>query len=130
MADAIKLFRGDTNKINLAIRRKILDSEGEPVRGSHGLFTYAEVDLAGATLTFTARDKAGTVVFAVGTNDYIEIIAPPADGNAVATIPPSMTQSLAAPLWLNYDVQLVEADGTKTTVAKDRLVVSKDVTYS
>lgn len=47
---------------------------------------------------------------------------------ATVTIDPAETDALAAPVTLFYDVQLVEPDGTKTTVRRGTIDVQADVT--
>lgn len=128
---AIKLIRGDTNRLNLYIRRQQLDEDGDPIRGADGNYTYTPVNLTNATLTLTASNsKTGTEVFQLdnGGGGQITVNNPPSSGNAVAVIGPTVTEDMDVPLWLDYDLELIESDTTKTTVKKDRFVVVSDVT--
>ena len=129
--DDVKLIRGDTNVLNLYFRRKSLDGDGKPIRGPDGEFTFSPINLTNSTITLTARNvRTAAVVFQLtNTGGAIVVSNPATAGNAVATVPPATTASMAAPSWLDYDVELVESDTTKSTVLRGRLLVSKDVTY-
>lgn len=127
------LIRGDTNKVNIYVRRQVLDADtGEPVRGNDGKFTYTPVDLTGASLVFTARDKRTDVQAfdAASTSGEIAIVGSPADGKALMTLLPAVTEAYATPTFLKYDVELTEADASKTTVARGDLVISQDQTHA
>lgn len=127
---AIKLIRGDTNRLNIYIRRQQLDDDGDPIRGADGNYTYSAVDLTNATLTLTASNtKTGAQVFQLdNAGSDITVNNPPSAGNAVAVIGPTVTEGMDVPLWLDYDLELIESDTTKTTVKKDRFVVVSDIT--
>jgi hypothetical protein len=133
MAKNLVLIRGDTNKVNIYVRRQVFDPEtGKPIIGTDGKFTYTPIDLTGASLTFTARTK-GTDVLAfqlTSGGGQIAIVGDPADGKALLTIAPDVTESYTTPTWLKFDVELVEADSTKTTLVRDDLVISQDQTHA
>jgi len=128
----VKLIRGDTNRLNIYFRRKLLDADGKPIRGSDGEFTYSAINLTNATITLTARNtNTDVIVFQLtNTGGQIVVSNPANAGNAVVTVAPTTTASMSAPSWLDYDVELLESDSTKTTVLKGRLLVSKDITYA
>ena len=127
------LIRGDTNKVNVYVRRQVFDADtGEPVRGPDSKFTYTAIDLTGATLTFTARDKrTDTLAFqATSGGGQIAVVGDPTDGKALLTIAPSVTESFSTPTFLKYDLELVVADTEKTTLVRGDLVISQDQTYA
>ena len=60
----------------------------------------------------------------------IATVGDPEDGVARITIAPSVTEDFSVPTWLDYDIELVEADTTKTTLERGQLVISRDQTYA
>lgn len=90
------------------------------------------VDLTGATLTFTAKLKITDADDAVTTIQKttgagIEVLAAD-EGTAVVTLEPEDTEGLLVKTTYLADVQLDESDGTRTTVASGKLIVTPDVT--
>lgn len=128
----LKIIRGDTNKVNIYVRRQVFDPDtGTPIIGNDGKFTYTPIDLTGATLTFTARNKSTDALSFQLTSGggQIALVGDPTDGKALMTIAPDVTESYTTPTWLKYDVELVEADTTKTTLVRGDLVISQDQTH-
>jgi len=126
----LELIRGDTNKINLTLRRPRIDpATGKQQKDEQGVPLYDAVDLNGATLWLTATDASGAAVISLdSTTGGIVPTDPASGGLAVAIILPAATEGMAAPLFLDYDVQLLETDNSKTTVARGQMVVTSDVT--
>lgn len=106
---------GDTVLFDLAITR-----DGLPV------------DLTGATLWFTAKrspaDVDADAVFQKSTGSGISV-SDAAGGLARVTVAPTDTSTLSnTDQTLECDVQLKEADGTVTTVARGQLILIPQIT--
>lgn len=91
------------------------------------------IDLTGATLWFTAKDDLDDLdadaVFQKKTGGLGIAVTSAVNGQATVTIPPADTASLVnEPQTLECDVQLLEADGTLTTVARGQLILQPQVT--
>ena len=103
MAD-LMVTRGDTIVLNLTVS----DEDGQPL------------NLDGASLTFSARqvDAAAPAISVPG------VLTAPEAGEAQVTLEPADTLALADDVTaLDYDVQLLEADGSITTVSSGTLEV-------
>lgn len=97
-------------------------------------------DLTGAKIWFTAKrafsDADGAALIALSSpSSGVTILSVGPPGQARIRIPASSTQSLTVPappqpLRLVYDIQLLEADGTVTTVQQGNLNIRGDVTHS
>ena len=108
MPDHIDIVRGDTPTIRVG-----------PVRRRNGAGVMQPVNLVGAQGKLTAKaaladadasavfQKTGTVTTLVDTNDGMEFVLAGAD-----------TSGLAVGIELLWDVQIIEAGGTKTTFPK------------
>jgi hypothetical protein len=112
---ALKMKRGDTRQFQ---------STGV-TRG--GL----PVNLTGATIRFTAKFKrtdaqASAVISKSTATGGVTIISATA-GTYHVTILPSDTSSLAADRSLYYDVEMLETDGTVTTIDEGTLSITLDV---
>jgi hypothetical protein len=93
----------------------------------------AAVDLTGATLWFTAKedwdDLDADAVFQKKTGGLGIAVTDALAGEATVTIPGSDTASLDNEVQtLECDVQLLEVDGTLTTVARGQLVLQPQIT--
>lgn len=91
------------------------------------------IDLTGATLWFTAKDDLddldAAAVFQKKTGGLGIAITDAVNGRATVTIAPADTASLAnEPQTLECDIQLLEVDGTLTTVARGQLILQPQVT--
>lgn len=115
----IAATRGDTNSYALTITR-----------------ASALVNLTGATLVLTVRRKVddtaavaqvSTTPNAQGQIDLAANQSGAGKGLATAKILPSVFAGLPERSF-PYDVQLTEADGTVTTVARGRLRLAADIT--
>jgi hypothetical protein len=111
----LKTYRGDTRTFSLTVKRQNLP-----------------VDLGGCLLTFTAKraiadaDAAAVVQKAIGSG---LTVTDEAGGLAEFTVESADTDGLTTvPVTLEWDVQLVEADGTVTTVARGQWQILADVT--
>jgi hypothetical protein len=130
----LELRRGDTNPIKINCRRPVIDpTTGQQSVDQVGRPVWEPVPLTGATITLTARDRKKNAVIQLDSNPGsgfggIAFVSPLSSGQAVATVQPSATESLPVPMYLKYDVQLLEADGTKTTVAEGDAIVREDIT--
>lgn len=126
----LEFRRGDTNPINVLVRRPQIDSgTGEQAVDARGVPLWDPVNLTNVTLTFTARDRKNAIIIQKDSlSAGITYQSPLTAGRATVIIAPADTEDLAAPLYLNYDLQMVEGDGTKTTVDKGQAVLREDVT--
>lgn len=90
----------------------------------------APVDLTGATLYFTAKrrktDLDAEAVIQKSTLDGITI-TDELNGQAVIIIQPANTSFLEDEPRLYCDVEVIEANGTRTTVARGRLTIQYDI---
>lgn len=89
------------------------------------------VNLTGASLSFTARmDYPNAVVITKTSADAAQLaITNAAGGLAEVYLKPADTSSLPhATVYLVYDVQLTQSDGTVTTVVRGKITVNPDVT--
>lgn len=121
----ITAVQGDTIVLATAITREDPDTtETEPV------------DLSSAELVFTAKydlaDADEDALVQLGTDGMLSGIdksATPTDGRATITIDKEVTESLSKhTVFLYWDLQLEEADGTVTTVDSGRLALTNDAT--
>lgn len=132
----LRLRRGDTNQVGIVVRRPMLDpSTGEQVVDAGGRLQWQPVNLAGALLKFTARDRKGIAQIEADSDPLsgkggITFVEPFSQGRATIVVPPEATVNTDPPVWCRFDVQLVEADETVTTVAEGNLVVVADETYA
>jgi hypothetical protein len=128
----LELRRGDTNPIQIICQRPRIDpATGKQAVDARGMTLFDPVDLTGALVTLTARNRRKQIVVALDSNPGsglggIVFQAPLSSGLATATIQPAVTETLPTPYFLKYDVQLIEANGTKTTVAAGQAVVRED----
>ena len=90
----------------------------------------AVVDLTGAALRFTAKRKRKALdvdaIIVKTLGDGI-VVTDAANGEAVIVIEPEDTDDFTRQLTLQCDLQMVESDGTITTVADGTLTVTLDV---
>jgi hypothetical protein len=133
MAD-ISARKGDTIPIEVRMTRSVpgIDPFDEPL-------TYP-VDLSGSVkIWFTAKrahtDPDASAVIRLGTTNTglsgVNVENPPNEGRARVTIPPASTTGLeAGTVFLIYDVQLLELDGTVTTVSNGRLALLDHITIA
>jgi hypothetical protein len=115
-------------------------SEISMIRGDTASFSGtvmragAPVNLTGAKLWFTAkRSRSDLDEAAVIKKDTVlggVVILSPTSGTYRVTILPADTSSLTYTIQLFYDVQLLEPDGTVTTIESGTLEVdaSRDIT--
>jgi hypothetical protein len=117
--------QGDTISLSTKITREDPDtSEVNPV------------DITSADLWFTAKynlsDDDANALIQLGTRSPLTGIdksATPTDGKATVTIPASATKGLSdQTVFLFWDIELEEADGTVTTVDSGRLALVNDAT--
>ena len=116
MTDTLESYRGDV----LIYDFQVLTQTG------------GTVDLLGSTLRFTARTHGGSAAVTAlsGTaiaGTGIEIINPPTAGSATLTVGTAATVNLSAPQRLEYDIEVTESDGRRSTFA-DAWYLRADVT--
>src|SRR4051812_7276727 len=117
--------QGDTIVLATTITRK-----------NPGTGVVAPVDITLADLWFTAKynleESDEDALVQLGTKsplDGIEKSATPTDGKATVTIDPGATEGLSnSTVFLFWDIELEEADGTVTTVDSGRLALVNDAT--
>jgi hypothetical protein len=90
------------------------------------------IDISTSTVYFTAKTSRDLADDATGviqkvSSAGIEVLDGPS-GQALVTIDPEDTEALVQKTKYFCDVQLVEADGTVTTIAEGTLVMHLDVT--
>lgn len=126
----LELVRGDDNQISIIVKRPRVDPDtGEKVVDVYGAALTDPVDLTGASMTFTARDRKRAAVIVLKSSDGgILFQSPYSEGHASAFVPAETTEHLTAPYYLKYDLELIEQDGTKTTVARGDAVLREDET--
>lgn len=133
--------RGDTNIYTVPVRKQQMDDGGEPTTDPDGAPLYDPVDLAGASMWFTAKrnryDNDDQAVIRngfgpeVGALTGINFIAPTSAGNAEVTIDPVDLASMPDDyVNLYYDIQVKESSGTITTIVRGNLLVVPDRTES
>lgn len=109
------IYRGDTPSFTLTFTR-----------------AGTAFDIGGASVWFTAKRKVtdadADAVFQKTIGDGVTLTALGAGGIATATLAEADTESLPDhEVALEVDVQLLEADGTKTTTSRGVLRVRPDV---
>lgn len=109
----LEAYRGDTIRLSVPV-----------IRNS------SPVDLTGSTIYFTAKRKKNDLdvdaVIQKSTDDGI-IITDAELGQALIVIAPIDTSSLEDEPRLYCDVEVIEANGTRTTVANGRLTIKYDI---
>lgn len=101
----LEAVRGDDIRVSLTVQRN----------GS-------AVDISGATFTLSAKRWLSDLAYIFQTSDFV------IDGNEVIiTIPQAATDDFTDTVSLNYDVEMVESTGLKTTVARGILKIWADV---
>lgn len=106
--------RGDTIRLALVVTR-----------------SSGPVNLTGAALTFTAKRKindADIDAIAQKTIGAGITVTDAVNGEAVITLPPADTDAFTRDTTLQCDVQMIELDGTITTIADGTIEVTRDVT--
>ena len=119
------LKKGDTHYLEVLVTRKDQDGVDQPV------------DLTGAGMWFTAKNKISDddidAVIRKGTSNVsltgIDITGA-VDGEALVTLQPNDTAVGKGTVFLVWDLQLEESDGTITTLNGGRLALSDQVTVS
>ena len=119
------LKKGDTHYLEVLVTRKDQNEVDQPV------------DLTGAKMWFTAKNRiTDTDIEAVirkGTNNAslsgVDITGA-VDGEALVTLQPADTTVGKGTVFLFWDLQLEESDGTITTLNAGRLALSDQVTLS
>lgn len=136
----LELIRGDDNIITMLVKRPRLNTTtGEPLVDGYGRPVTDPVNLTGSALIFTARNRRKEVVISLssladGTATATIVFQEPlTNGHATGYVEPDVTDALATPSYLKYDVQLIEnvADTTSqtiTTIARGDAVVVEDET--
>lgn len=112
-------------------------------RGDSAMLTHTvtrggpvDLRLPGTKLWFTAKrklaDQAADAVLAKTYEEGIEggiSVLTGAPGNVASTeLEPADTAGLAGETLLEWDLQLLEPDGTRTTLERGRLLITLDVT--
>ena len=83
------------------------------------------LNIAGATFRFAGKQWLSDAVPLVECEEYE--ITSPTDGEVTITIPPEATASFTDTIVLNCDIEMIETDDKKTTVARGKLKVVADV---
>lgn len=112
---ALTAKRGDTIKVRVTVQR-----DGAPVNLTGALFWLTAkrwMHQSDADALIQKSSAGGAVV-----------VAAPATGVAIITINPDDTAGFTDSLQLHCDVQMVEQNGTVSTVALGTLTVLADVT--
>jgi len=120
---ALTAFRGDTIRL--------LATTTRPNATTGVMEAVNLTGLTGNDLSFTAKRKrkdADVDAVAVKTIGAGIAVQDAAAGELVVTLAPADTDALAKPVTLECDVQMIEADGTVTTVASGTLAIALDVT--
>jgi hypothetical protein len=77
----LRLVRGDTNKLNLVVRRPQIDvTTGVQLKDVNGNLLFSPVNLTGAAMLFTARNASNAIVLALDSD------APSATGDITFTV--------------------------------------------
>ena len=88
----------------------------------------SKIDLTGATLTFTMKkDDTDPDVDAVIQKDLV-IQSPATDGQAILTLTPIDTDQDTGDYV--YDIQLVDATSSVSTILKESIAIKQDVTIT
>lgn len=101
----LEAVRGDDIRVSLTVQRN----------GS-------VVDVTGATFTLSAKRWLSDSDYVFQTSDFIVDA-----GDVIITIPQASTDDFTDTISLNYDVEMVESNGLKTTVARGILKIWADV---